>query len=171
MRTRKSKEEFINYMKKRIEIRKTIMDFVENIYFPLMCTKYDGKVYNIRFIKELREAAEKMNELMYVKERDYDHIEIQLRGDKYNYTDYQSIYVKCNLTSDGRIDYESTVNDKMGKDWIENFRKYADEYQMSIDNYDTYMAKAEEMEKLIKEYNKLPYPFRGNIDTSSWQVY
>lgn len=51
VRTNKTKEEFIKEMQQRIEIRKTIMEFVDNVYFPMMATKFDGKVYNPPFPK------------------------------------------------------------------------------------------------------------------------
>ena len=59
IRTNKTKEEFIKEMEQRINIRKTLMDFVDNVYFPMMATKFDGKVYNARFINALNEEAKK----------------------------------------------------------------------------------------------------------------
>ena len=87
-RTLKSKEDFIKEMQQRIKVRKTILEFVDNVYFPMICTKFNGKVYNARFTNVLNEEAKKINELMYVK-RGYsnDEIEIQLRLNKWNYND------------------------------------------------------------------------------------
>ena len=154
IRTRKSKEDFIKEMKQRIEIRKTIMEFVENVYFPMICTKFDGKVYNARFINALNDEAKKINELMYVK-RGYsvDEIEIQLRLTQYNYTDYESILLKLKTNEYGRIDYDATINDKLNIAWIGNFKSYIDEYQKSIDNYDEYLGVFAELDKILKKYN------------------
>ena len=58
-RTRKSREEFVKEMNTRIAARNIIMEFVENVYFPLMATKFDGKVYNARFINALNDEAKK----------------------------------------------------------------------------------------------------------------
>lgn len=172
IRTKKSKEEFIKEMNKRIEIRNTIMEFVENVYFPMMVTKFDGKVYNARFINALNEEAKKINELMYVK-RSYsmDEIEIQLRLDKWNYNDYESILLKLKTNAEGRIDYEATVNDEMGKKWIESFKSYIDEYQKAIDNYDEYMKVFVELNDTLNKYNNLPHSFRGHLETSWMRIY
>lgn len=171
MRTNKEKEAFINEMKKRIEIRNTILSFYENVYLPLMCTKFDGKVYNKRFVNALNDEAKKIDPLMSVKGLEYDHIEICLRLNQWNYNDYESMYVPCVLANGGRIDYEATVNNEIGKAWVKNFILYRDEYQQTIDHYDEYMEKANELEKMIKEYNKLPHPFRGNIARWDWCIY
>ena len=96
VRTNKTKEEFIKEMKERINIRKTIMEFVDNVYFPMMATKFNGKVYNARFLNALKEEAKKVSERMYVKKGySNDEIEIQLRRSDWNYNDYESILLKC----------------------------------------------------------------------------
>ena len=115
MRTREkmTQGEFVKDIEKRIAIRREILEFVENVYFPMMALKFNGKVYNKRFINALNEEGKKMNEYLYVREREYDHIEISVRVNPYNYTDCETIYVKCNLTNDGRIDYDSTIIDNV----------------------------------------------------------
>ena len=171
MRTRKNKEQFIEEMKKRINLREQLNIFYNDIYLPTL-KKFDGKVYNIRFIKALREQAEKLNNLIYVKELDYSNtIEVRLRYYSYNYTDYESLWVKLILTNEGRISYELTINDEIGKKWIENFKEYTNEYQMAIDNYDQYMTIAEQLEKALETYNKMPHTFRNNMDTQWMTIY
>lgn len=172
VRTLKSKEDFIKEMQQRIEIRKTIMEFVENVYFPMICTKFNGKVYNARFLNVLNEEAKKINELMYVK-RGYsnDEIEIQLRLNKWNYTDYESILLKLKTNAEGRIDYEATINDKLGNNWIESFKSYMNEYQKAIDNYDEYMKVFVKLNNALNEYNELPHSFRGHLDTTWMKIY
>lgn len=172
IRTRKTKEEFISEMKQRIEIRKTIMEFVENVYFPMICTKFDGKVYNARFINALNNEAKKINELMYVK-RGYsvDEIEIKLYLTRYNYTDYEYMVIKLKTNAEGRIDYEATINDKLNVEWIKSFKSYIDVYQKSIDNYDEYLEVFVKLDAALREYNTLPYPFRGHLDTSWMRIY
>lgn len=172
MRTNKTKEEFIKEMRKRIEVRQTILDFVENVYFPMMATKFDGKVYNARFLNALNEEAKKVSELMYVKKGySADEIEIQLRLRQWNYNDYESILLKIKFNEEGRIDYEATVNDSLGKTWIENFKSAIEEYQKSIDNYDEYLKVFAKLDESLKEYNKLPHSFRGHLDTSWMHIY
>ncbi len=172
VRTNKTREEFVKEMNQRIEIRKTIMDFVDNVYFPMMATKFDGKVYNARFINALNEEAKKVSDRMYVK-RGYgdDEIEIQLRLTQWNYTDYESILLKCKTNAEGRIDYEATINDKLCQTWIENFKSYMEEYQKAIDNYDEYMKIFVQLADALEKYNKLPYTFRNHLDKSWMKIY
>jgi len=172
IRTNKTKEEFIKEMKERINIRKTIMEFVDNVYFPMMATKFNGKVYNARFLNALNEEAKKVSERMYVKKAySNDEIEIRLRRSDWNYNDYESILLKCKTNAEGRIDYDATINDHYTKVWIENFKSYAEEYQNSIDNYDEYMKVFVELANALENYNKLPHSFRGHLDTSFMRIY
>lgn len=172
VRTNKTKEEFIKEMEQRINIRKTIMEFVDNVYFPMMATKFDGKVYNARFLNALNEEAKKISDRMYVK-KGYgnDEIEIQLRLKQFNYTDYESILLKCKTNAEGRIDYNATINDQYTKAWIDSFKSYIKEYQNSIDNYDEYMKVFVELNESLEKYNKLPHSFRGHLDTSWMRIY
>ena len=172
IRTNKTKEEFIKEMQQRIEIRKTIMEFVDNVYFPMMALKFDGKVYNARFLNALNKEAKKISEYMYVKKGySQDEIEIQLRLSQWNYNDYESILLKCKTNAEGRIDYDATINDQYAKAWIENFKSAIEEYQKAIDNYDDYMKVFVELNESLEKYNKLPYPFRGHLDTSWMRIY
>ena len=172
VRTNKTKEEFIKEMEERINIRKTIMDFVDNVYFPMMATKFNGKVYNARFLNALNEEAKKISERMYVKKGySQDEIEIQMRVSQWNYNDYESILLKCNTNAEGRIDYDATINDHYTKAWIENFKSYMEEYQKAIDNYDDYMKVFVELANALDNYNKLPHTFRGHLDKSWMRIY
>lgn len=172
VRTNKTKEEFIKEMKERIEIRKTIMEFVDNVYFPMMATKFNGKVYNARFLNALNEEAKKVSERMYVKKAySNDEIEIRLRRTDWNYNDYESILLKCKTNAEGRIDYDATINDHYTKVWIESFKSYIEEYQNAIDNYDEYMKVFVELANALDNYNKLPHSFRGHLDTSWMRIY
>jgi len=172
VRTNKTKEEFIKEMEQRINICKTIMEFVDNVYFPMMATKFDGKVYNARFLKALNEEAKKISEHMYV-EKGYcnDEIKIQMRLSQWNYNSYESILLKCNTNAEGRIDYDDTINDHYTKAWIDSFNSHIEEYQKAIDNYDDYMKVYAELGDALMKYNKLPRSFRGNLDTSWIRIY
>ena len=168
----KTKEEFVKEMQQRIEIRKTIMEFVDHVYFPMMATKFDGKVYNARFLNALNEEAKKISERMYIKKGySNDEIEIQMRVSQWNYNDYESILLKCNTNAEGRIDYDATINDQYTKAWIENFKSYMKEYQKAIDNYDEYMQVFVELANALDNYNKLPHSFRGHLDKSWMMIY
>ena len=172
IRTNKTKEEFIKEMEQRINIRKTLMDFVDNVYFPMMATKFDGKVYNARFINALNKEAKKISERMYVKiGYGRDEIEIQMRLPQWNYNDYESILLICKTNAEGRIDYDATINDHYTKAWIDSSKSYTEEYQKAIDNYDEYMKVFVELNETLEKYNKLPHSFRGNLDTSCMRIY
>ena len=170
MRTKSTKEEFINETNERIAMRETLCDFYYNTYLPTL-KKFNGKVYNVRFIKALRESVSE-NKLFSISERKYNEgIEIRLRRHDWNYTDYETLYVKCNLNNEGRIDYEGTINDEINNAWISNFKEYTNEYRQSIERYDEYMKVAEKLEKVLDEYNKLPHTFRNNLETSWMRIY
>lgn len=169
MNTKLTKESFIASMGKRIQMRDTLIDFYKDSYLPIL-KKFDGKVYNIRFIKALRAEAENTNKLIYVKEMENNSIEIQLRTSQFSYNDYESIFVRCD-TREHRLSYEDTINDKTNEAWIENFNKYTQEHYDAIEHYDEYMEKTNELVKVLNEYNKLPHIFRDNLDTNWMRIY
>ena len=123
MRTKKNKEQFIEEMKKRINLNEQLNTFYNEIYLPTL-QKFDGKVYNIRFIKALREQAQNLNNLIWVKELDSKNaIEIQLRYSQYNYNDNETLWTKLVLTKEGRISYESmTIWAKNGLKILTNIK-------------------------------------------------
>lgn len=165
-----SKERFITTMQIRIAMRNTLIDFYKKSYLPAL-KKFDGKVYNIRFIKALRKEAENTGKLIHVKEMSDNSIEIQLRASQFSYNDYESIYVRCDTNDNNRLSYENTINDKRNEAWNENFNKYTQEHYDAIKHYDEYMEKANELVKVLNEYNKLPHIFRNNLDTNWMRIY
>ena len=170
IRTIKTKEEFINEMNERISIRKNLLVFYNDIYLPTL-KEFDGKVYNIRFIKALRKKVEN-NKRIYISERKYDDmIEIQQRRDDFNYTDCENLWVKCITNNEGRIDYNATLEDKYHNIWLENFKDYIEDYQNAIDNYDAYMEQANNLANAINAYNDLPQPFRQNVEKYTLNIY
>lgn len=170
MRLRSTKEEFIADMNKRIAIRNTLNEFYVNVYLPMLCTKFDGKVYNKRLFTALNEEAKKIHEWLWVGEK-YGEIVFELRLNQYNYNVYESFMCRCGRTTDGRISYELTINDILNKAWVENFNKHTEEIKETIAKYDEYMKIATETEEVVKRYNKLPSVFRGNIDTDYMRIY
>lgn len=160
IKTKKTREEFVTDTNKRIAIRTQIKAFYYNVYLPTL-KKFDGKVYNIRFIKALREQLTDEN-TWFVREWNNGHIDVEVMVNKFNYTDKEWMSIKCEL-KDGRISYDLTVNDKVGQAWLENFDKYTEELQKSVDNYDEYEATVKKIEELYAEWEKLPYHFRNNI--------
>lgn len=171
IRTIKTKEEFVKEIQERISISKNLLDVYNNIYLPTL-KEFDGKVYNIRFIKALRAKVEN-NKRIYISERDEydDMIEIRQRISDFNYTDYENLCVKCLTNEENRIDYNATLEDKYHNIWLKNFKEYIEEYQNVIDNYDAYMEQANQLAKTINDYNNLPSPFRQNVEKTWLNIY
>ena len=170
IRTIKTKEEFVKEIQERISISKNLLDVYNNIYLPTL-KEFDGKVYNIRFIKALRAKVEN-NKHIYITERKYDDmIEIRQRISDFNYTDYENLCVKCLTNEEGRIDYNATLEDKYHNIWLKNFKDYTEEYQNVIDNYNAYMEQAHQLADAINDYNNLPSPFRQNIEKFTLNIY
>ena len=169
--TIKTKEEFVKEIQERISISKNLLDVYNNIYLPTL-KEFDGKVYNIRFIKALRAKVEN-NKRIYISERDEydDMIEIRQRISDFNYTDYENLCVKCLTNEENRIDYNATLEDKYHNIWLKNFKEYIEEYQNVIDNYDAYMEQANQLAKVINDYNNLPSPFRQNVEKTWLNIY
>ena len=171
IRTIKTKEEFVKEIQERISISKNLLDVYNNIYLPTL-KEFDGKVYNIRFIKALRAKVEN-NKRIYISEREEydDMIEIRQRISDFNYTDYENLCVRCITNEENRIDYNATLEDKYHNIWLKNFKDYFEEYQNAIDNYDAYMEQANQLAKTINDYNNLPSPFRQNIEKFTLNIY
>lgn len=171
IRTIKTKEEFVKEIQERISISKNLLDVYNNIYLPTL-KEFDGKVYNIRFIKALRAKVEN-NKRIYISERDEydDMIEIRQRISDFNYTVYENLCVKCLTNEENRIDYNATLEDKYHNIWLKNFKEYFEEYQNVIDNYDAYMEQANQLAKTINDYNNLPSPFRQNVEKTWLNIY
>lgn len=153
------KSAFVAQVQREIEVRENLIKWYEGKFLPTL-KKFDGKVYNKRFISAL--DAEK-EDLMFIRPLEYDHIIIEGYHRKMNYTDRESLYAMVKLNDEGRIDYEASTNDDMGKKWIENFNKTTHELRDSIEKYEEYLEVAKDLANKIEEYSKLSYRFRENI--------
>ena len=171
MRTKKTKAEFATEMQKRIEIRKTVLEFYENVFCPMLALNFDGKVYNARLFNRLNEEVNNISPLLFVR-REYTNGEISIcmRYEQYNYNDYEQLCIKVVL-EDGRISYDKTMADTTGQAWLNSFKKGIEDYQKAIDHYDEYMEVANKMEEALLCYNNLPYTFRGNMETQWMRIY
>lgn len=161
MRQKRTKKQMIERLKKQNTYRNDLLEFYNRVFLPTL-QKFDGKVYNIRFIKALRDATG--DELIYVRELVNDCIIVEKRFEKYTYTDCEQMYLKVVINKDGRIDAAASVMDKLGKKWIEGFKEYTDELLAICEDYDLYVEKAENIRKAIEEYSKVPHIFRENIE-------
>ena len=171
MRTMTSKERFVSETKKRIEVRNTLHEFYENVYLPMLCTKFDGKVYNKRLFTALNKEAKKIHDWLYVSENYGNTILIRMRLSEFNYNDTETLVCKCIIDADGRISYDATINDETNAAWIRNYLSNTDEYRKAIDNYEEYLKVANEMEEAVKKYNNLPSIFRKNMEKEYINIY
>ena len=170
MRANKTKEEFINDLQTRIETRKDVLNIYENLFLPLL-KKFDGKVFNKRFKTQFAELL-KENKMENVLLRDRNlsfsncFYVLEKQNYKFNYSDVESLYFQFVL-KDGRIDYESTVNQGDNMRHLKYFENDLKDYKNCINNYDKYMDIAKETEEKIKEFNDMHYLFRQNIKINS----
>lgn len=160
MRQKRTKQEMIERLQKQITHRKDLLDFYNQIFLPTL-QKFDNKVYNIRFIKSLREANN--DELIWVRELQNDCIIIEKRFDKFSYNDYEPMYIRVIINKQGRIDANASIENKTGKGWRDGFEEEISKMEQIIIDYDSYLEKANNVSKAIEEYSKLPHYFRENI--------
>ena len=159
-RLKLNKQLFIEKVETKIERRNSLLSFYKDVYLPTL-QKFNGKVYNKRFINALRECAD---DLTCIRDLEYDHIRIQRRRDKFSYTEYEEMYILLKLDGDKRIDADASITDPMGQKWLNSFQEYNDELRSTINNYDKYMTIAEELQKCIYKYSEIPTEFRENIE-------
>lgn len=170
MVTNKTKTELIKDYEKRIACREQLFGFIATEFLPTL-KQFDGKVYNIRFIKALREKANQVNDFINVRELQNGSIIVEISVDRYNYCDTEQIYIKFPLKDNRTISFDLVTNDEVGQKWIKNFKETTEEYREVIDNYDKYMEIVERFEQELKVYNNLPFMFRNNINKNYLHIY
>lgn len=172
MITNKTKEKFIKDMKDRIELRNIILDFYNNVFLPMLCLKFNGKVYNNRLINELNKEAQKIAPTLYVKEEySYGEIRICMRKEHFPYNDYESLLIIIVTNDEGKIDYDASIQDTYAVALLKSFKHGIDVLQTTIDNYDKYVKVVEQLENALNEYNNLPSTFRQNINKDYLRIF
>lgn len=95
---------------------------------------------------------------------------LNLRNDKYNYSDYESIYFNLVLEN-GRISSGKTLADNYTCMWLKNFDKETESIKDSINNYDKYLSLAKEIDDIIEKFSDIPYSARQNFtDFKIWYL-
>ena len=143
MRTHKTKEEYIAELKGKIARRNEILKAYEEEFKPLL-DKFNGKVYNARFINELRKQLQERNKLFNVlnERQSGQNIEfnIILRNDNYNYNDYEALYIGIVAPyTDGNQRIDTSKVHEYAKPWYNNFMDGIEELKGVVKNYDKYM--------------------------------
>lgn len=166
MRTNLTKQEFINKCNIRIANRNKLSDFRRTTFVDVL-NKFDGKVYNKRFRDALCAA---FGDSLFSVTDNGASFYFSLRNDKYNYNDYESIYVQLVLDG-GRISANKTLENEYTKVLADNFEKETAEIEKGIEYYDAYLNMAEQLERMIESYSKIPYSVRQNFsDFKTWYL-
>lgn len=158
MREILSKQEFTNKCNKRIENRVKLSEFRKTTFVDVL-NKFDGKVYNKRFRDALCTAF--ASDMVFVSESG-NSLVLNLRNDKYNYNDYESIYFNLVLDN-GRISAKKTIEENYTCIWLKNFEKETESIKDSINNYDKYLSMAKEIDDIIEKFSDIPYSARQNF--------
>lgn len=160
MRTNTTKDEFISHLQSKIERREELVKFYNDVFLPTL-KKFDGKVYNKRFITALQNCC---NSRMVVRDMEYQRIAIEYRKTDIYYSEYETMSVRVHL-DDKRISYEETINlnNMCGYNLIESFEKTTNEMRDSIANYETYLEISKETQAAIDKFVKIPFEFRQHI--------
>ena len=177
MRTKQNKVDFINTLKTELKHREMLADFY-NTKFWAIVEKFNGKVYNKRFLTTLNEEMQKVNVLLSAKFENQSRnvysnykeniivtIILCCRFDKFNYQDKENLYVNIVLDfGEMRINAEKSKNEKYTIAWYENFVKTTEENKSIIKGYDKFLKVAEKIQNEISKYKDLPFRFRQNIE-------
>lgn len=171
MRTKETKEAFIARLTNEIKNAETLQKFYDEKFLPIL-RKYDGKVFNARFINEVEKAMKAESPYMSISKENQNRDEITLILRYYNipysYTDCEQMYVLVVCPYDdnynNRVSVEKTEAHQMGRAWIANSQKDIADKLEAIAHYDEFMAVAEALESQIDKFNGLPFAFRQNFD-------
>lgn len=177
MRTRKDKAAYIAEAQKKIKAYKELFNLYNTVYVETL-NKFDGKVYNKRFTNAVQEQ---LPPRFYIKveggrmdEKEGLDVEMYRLYDD-NYNKLCSIHFKLCFTwsaeKGNRISMENSVTNQYTEAWLASSARNMENVQDSIDNYDTYMAKAESLVAMIKDFNAMPFEFRNNLEKYDFYIY
>ena len=177
METKKDKQAFIADVKKRISNREELKKFYNEVFLPTL-KKFNGKVYNARFINALNEGEKDREPRIWAKfegqTREKITIVLKVQNDRYNYSDTESLYIELIANYEDfnhRISEADTLAGDMGKNYLKNFDASTDELRAIVKGYDKYMKVADKLKDTIKEFNELPYDFRKNLQSWGLHIY
>ncbi len=172
MRTNKTKEQFITDTKKEIKAREELCKIYDNIVMTTL-NKFNGKVLNKRLTTAIQEQ---LPQYYFIREEyqngcseEYQNgcsIEYTLnRRNDDNYLILAALSFKIIVSRDDfRIESDKSKSEYYTIKWRENFEKHTEELRDSIKKYLSYMKKAEKLEAMIRDFNKLPLAFRLNMN-------
>lgn len=183
---KREKSEFISYNNQKISDNQWMLNFVNNELRSVI-EMFSGKVANVKIEREIQSRLTNED-----KERTYvacgfdyiynynEHknvsvysVKIKRRYDRWNYND--GVEVELSFTLDYEPNKSPRLNAEKALAECDNAVKYLTEriktYTDSVANYDKYMDKAKELDRLISEFNDINYDFRANIEQYSLCIY
>ncbi len=172
IRVKKTKQEFILRMQAEVRLRTALVKFINEVFLPTL-KKFDGKVYNKRFIAAL-ESAEFPYEVRVQEEHDKSQLIFSIKHVGSNYNDVERLYHYVKRNGENRIDYAATVADEMSQKWLEGFKNETATRQQMVDNpscYEVYLQTAQAVEDAIQAYAALPYRFRDSVIDGGFSTY
>lgn len=185
---KREKSEFISYNNQKISDNQWMLNFVNNEIRSVI-EMFSGKVANVKIEREIQSRlTNEDKERTYVacnlgysynysehKNVSTYHVKIKRRYDKWNYNDGVEVELSFVLDYDLVINKSPRLNAEKALAECDNAVKYLTEiiksYTDSVVNYDKYMDKAKELDRLISEFNNINYNFRANIDQYSLHIY
>ena len=169
MKTRLSKEEFVELIQTRILYRSELIDFVRKEFVDML-HKFNGKVYNKRFVNAFQGLPQYGH--IQVSQTGVDEIEIGV----YNpgtYRPLEWIHIEVPINGDGRIvaDNWEFVGDLItygdcknpNSNRLRNYQKYSERLAKAIETYDEDIKLLKALEQMIDKANHLPGCTRDNI--------
>ena len=177
METKKDKQAFIADVKKRISNRQELRKFYDEVFLPTL-KKFDGKVYNARFINALNEGERNREPRIWAmfegQTREKITVVLRAQNDRYNYSDTEALYIELianYVEFNHRISEADTLAGDMGKNYLKNFDAETEALYGVIKGYDKFMKVADKLKVTIKEFNELPYDFRKNLKNWGLHIY
>lgn len=157
-----TKEEFKSNALREIELRKKLISFYECVFLPTL-KKFDGKVYNRRFLNAMKkhEKFEAGNTIIH--DRNSESIRVEMKPENGFWSESASLYLIVKLDNEWRIQYEQTISDKLGQAWVANQSQEIDQRNDAMQRYDELMEVAKKVDAVIEEFKELPYCFRQNL--------
>ena len=173
--TKITREQFKKFVEKQNDCQEELLQAYAKVFVPLL-KKWDGKVYNQRFLNAVEQEIKKQgygnNGEIRVKEvyRRCNNVTIYLTQIPLIYN--TCIFVAVNLVTrytDGnnRISEADTLSNEQTKAWLQGAFKSIQQGNDVVKNWDKYMGIANRLQEAVKAYNALPGCFTTHVER--WQ--
>lgn len=169
MQQRVPKDIYVDQLTKKVQKREQLRRYYTKNYLPIL-RKFDGKVYNARFVNAINEDMERHDALLHITDMtDNDdktrRLWMYVCESATNYNRAASIMLRVVCNAEGRIDAKASEEYADMQKELKGFDEGTTEILTTIYNYDEYMKITDDMMAAIEKYNNLPYHFIQNLDT------